>query len=617
MKRFVYLLCSILFSMACLHVIADESRSMRLMSNGEVKASYIVSDIDSIIFVRTTVYHLIFDANGGEGEMSAQTLEAGVSQALAANTFTRDGYDFTGWNTAANGSGTAYTDGQVITLTQDITLYAQWEQEQVVSGTENGYAYVDLGLPSGAKWATCNVGATTPEGYGDYFAWGETGPKTNYDFSTYKYCNGSFYTMTKYCTESGYGYNGFTDGKTTLELNDDAARANWGGKWRMPTEAEQNELRNNCTWTWTTQNGVMGYKVTSKTNGNSIFLPAAGYRDGTSVSSVGSYANYWSSSLDESSPGNAYNFYFNSGNVDWGSSLRNYGLTVRAVISDDTPQTTIYTLTFNANGGSGTMSAQTFEEGVSQAITANTFTRSGYNFTGWNTNADGSGTIYTDKQSITLTQDMTLYAQWEQEQVVSGTENGYAYVDLGLPSGAKWATCNVGATTPEGYGDYFAWGETGPKTNYDFSTYKYCNGSFYTMTKYCTESGYGYNGFTDGKTTLELSDDAARANWGGNWRMPTRAEQDELRNNCTWTWTTENGVNGYKVTSKTNGNSIFLPAAGDRDGTGSVGSYGRYWSSSLYESNPYSAYSLYFDSGDVRWNGNDRYGGHTVRAVCP
>ena len=619
MKRFVYLLCSILFSMACLHVIADESRSMRLMSNGEVKASYIVSDIDSIIFVRTTVYHLIFDANGGSGTMSAQTFEQNVSQALAANTFTRDGYVFTGWNTKADGSGTFYTNKQIITLTQEMTLYAQWEQEQMVSGTENGHDYVDLGLPSGLKWATCNIGATTPEGYGNYYAWGETAPKSNYTWETYKYCNGSYDTMTKYCTESGYGYNGFTDGKTTLELSDDAARANWGGKWRMPTEAEQNELRNNCTWTWTTQNGVMGYKVTSKTNGNSIFLPAAGYRDGTSVSSVGSYANYWSSSLDESSPGNAYNFYFNSGNVDWGSSLRNYGLTVRAVISDDTPQTTIYTLTFNANGGSGTMSAQTFEEGVSQAITANTFTRSGYNFTGWNTNADGSGTIYTDKQSITLTQDMTLYAQWEQEQVVSGTENGYAYVDLGLPSGAKWATCNVGATTPEGYGDYFAWGETGPKTNYDFSTYKYCNGSFYTMTKYCTESGYGYNGFTDGKTTLELSDDAARANWGGNWRMPTRAEQDELRNNCTWTWTTENGVNGYKVTSKTNGNSIFLPAAGDRDGTsvGSVGSYGRYWSSSLYESNPYSAYSLYFDSGDVRWNGNDRYGGHTVRAVCP
>ena len=332
MKRFVYLLCSILFSMACLHVIADESRSMRLMSNGEVKASYIVSDIDSIIFVRTTVYHLIFDANGGEGEMSAQTYEVGVSQAIKANTFTRDGYVFNGWNTKADGSGTSYTNKLIITLTQDITLYAQWEVI-ATTGYENGYEWVDLGLPSGAKWATCNVGATSPESYGNYYAWGETAPKSNYTWETYKYCNGSYDTMTKYCTESGYGYgyNGFTDGKTTLELNDDAARANWGGKWRMPTEAEQNELRNNCAWTWTTQNGVMGYKVTSKTNGNSIFLPAAGARLGTSVNDVGSYGFYWSSSLDESDPNDARCLDFDSDYVGCYSSNRLTGRTVRAV----------------------------------------------------------------------------------------------------------------------------------------------------------------------------------------------------------------------------------------------------------------------------------------------
>jgi hypothetical protein len=132
----------------------------------------------------------------------------------------------------------------------------------------------------------------------------------------------------------------------------------------------------------------------------------------------------------------------------------------------------------------------------------------------------------------------------------------HEYVDLGLS--VKWATCNVGATKPEEYGDYFAWGETTPKDAYDWSTYKWCNGGPSTQTKYCTNSSYGT---VDNKTTLDLSDDAACANWGGSWRMPTRAEQDELRNNCTWTWTTQNGVNGYKVTG-TNGNSIFLPAAG-------------------------------------------------------
>ncbi|MBR5532185.1 MAG: T9SS C-terminal target domain-containing protein, partial [Bacteroidales bacterium] len=134
----------------------------------------------------------------------------------------------------------------------------------------------------------------------------------------------------------------------------------------------------------------------------------------------------------------------------------------------------------------------------------------------------------------------------------SNTEN--EYVDLGLPSGIKWATCNVGANSPEDYGDYFAWGETEPKDYYDWSTYKYCNGSYDIMTKYFTDSDYGT---VDNKTTLELTDDAAHVNWGGNWRMPTKAEQDELRNtdNCTWEWTTLNGVEGYKVISKKNGNS--------------------------------------------------------------
>ena len=103
----------------------------------------------------------------------------------------------------------------------------------------NGHEYVDLGLPSGIKWATCNVGATTPEEYGDYFAWGETQPKDYYDWSTYKYCNGDEYSITKYCTRSTYGT---VDIKTTLELSDDAARVNWGGKWRMPTIEEQKEL---------------------------------------------------------------------------------------------------------------------------------------------------------------------------------------------------------------------------------------------------------------------------------------------------------------------------------------------------------------------------------------
>ena len=175
------------------------------------------------------------------------------------------------------------------------------------------HEYVDLGLS--VKWATCNVGATKPEEYGDYFAWGETQLKSNYDWSTYKWCNGSYDTHTKYNTNSIYGT---VDNKTVLDLSDDAARANWGGSWRMPTTEEQQELIDNCTWTWTTQDGVYGHKVTSKKSGytnKSIFLPAAGYRSGSLLIQAGSVGRCWSSSLFTSSPDNAWDVFFNPGRV--------------------------------------------------------------------------------------------------------------------------------------------------------------------------------------------------------------------------------------------------------------------------------------------------------------
>ena len=131
----------------------------------------------------------------------------------------------------------------------------------------------------------------------------------------------------------------------------------------------------------------------------------------------------------------------------------------------------------------------------------------------------------------------------------SGTENGHEWIDLGLTSGTKWATANVGASKPQDYGNYYAWGETTTKGTYDWSTYKY--GSAYNqLTKYCSSSSYGKDGFTDSKTTLDLSDDAAYVNWGGKCRMSTKAQQDELRNECYLVWTENyNGSNveGYIV----------------------------------------------------------------------
>ena len=191
-------------------------------------------------------------------------------------------------------------------------------------------------------------------------------------------------------------------------------------------------------------------------------------------------------------------------------------------------------------------------------------------------------------------------------------------VDLGLPSGLKWASCNVGATTPEDYGDYYAWGETTPKYDYSWTTYKYAYNDDRTLFKYCNKAKYKYGdiGFIDNKTVLEPEDDAAHANWGGKWRMPTYAEWTELLENCTWTWTRQNGILGYQVASKTNGNSIFLPAARGYYGTNFAGHGGDYWSSSLYEYRPNSAWEFNFDSGYVGWDNSHRSNGKSVRPVC-
>ena len=188
---------------------------------------------------------------------------------------------------------------------------------------------IDLGV--GVKFACCNVGATSPIECGDYFAWGETTTKSRYDVGTYKWCRGANRTLTKYNSYSG---NGTVDNKTQLELSDDAARANWGSTWRMPTADELEKLNNNCTWIWTTLNDVSGYKVTGS-NGNSIFLPAAGCNYGDSgLDSDGDFGLYWSSSLSSSVYNSETAFYleiysnFHGVYTGWG---RDSGLSVRPV----------------------------------------------------------------------------------------------------------------------------------------------------------------------------------------------------------------------------------------------------------------------------------------------
>ncbi len=384
--------------------------------------------------------------------------------------------------------------------------------------------YVDLGLPSGTLWASCNVGANSPEEAGGYYAWGETDEKEDYSWGTYNWCNGSYNSITKYCTSNDYG---IIDNKTILDLEDDVAHVKLGNNWRMPTVTEFQELMESCTWTWGKYKGAAGCFVCAD-NGNCIFLPAVGCKVNTEIHNLDLNGTYITSSLNEVVSYMRQEIVFNDNSEGIGGNARTSGCSVRPIYD---PQPT--------------------------------------------------------------------------------KEAGEA-VDLGLS--VKWASFNVGATKPEEYGGYYAWGETEEKEEYSWGTYNWCKGTATSIFKYCTSNEYGT---IDNKTILDPEDDVAYAKWGDKWRMPTYAEFQELIEKCTWTWTEQNGVSGQLVTGS-NGNSIFLPAAGVRYSTvlSRRGSSGYYWSATLYEGGSSYAYRLDFDSEDNYWDDwSNRLDGHSVRPV--
>ena len=475
------------------------------------------------------------------------------------------------------------------------------------------FEYVDLGLS--VKWASFNIGASSPEEYGDYFAWGEVEPRMLYD-KEYKWYDGN--SFTKYCTNYSYG---IVDNLKVLEPEDDAARVLWGSSWRMPSYAEIRELKNNCKWTWTSINGINGYEITRNGYTDSLFLPAAGqfktsdpteyFTAGIGPLYVGDLGYYWSSTLDSDGPSYAENLYFSSSKIVTGDGYsRKTGLSIRPVTI---PVTSI---SFNLASSELELdlhASYQLEATIlpSKATNKDVFWSSSNTSVATidqngliTTKSVGKTTITASCESVQATCNVTVI-----EPVISNV------VDLGLS--VKWATYNIGATKPEEYGDYFAWGETEPKTYYTWSTYKWCEGSDSTLTKYNTESSYGT---VDNKTTLELEDDAAHIHWGGTWRIPTDAEWKELLNNCTWEWTTLSGVSGIKLTGRKAGYTdkwLFFPAAGYRYITdlGGIGSDGVYWSSSLYSGLPSYAWYVLFSSDNVFRYGRSRYYGRSVRPV--
>ncbi len=505
---------------------------------------------------------------------------------------------------------------------------------------EAEHEYVDLGLPSGTLWATCNIGANSPEEYGDYFAWGEIEPKSAYDWTTYKWCNGSEYTLTKYCTNSNYGT---VDGKNRLELEDDAACMNWGSAWRMPTNYQLRELGQMCTWEKMSRNGVSGFQLTGP-NGNSLFLPAADMYD-YSFPDQGFSAAYWSGMLDTDNPDGAYYMYAASTNygnyshINWRAS----GCPVRAVRMPEADSQSLYIERQNLDIGGAfigttctgkltvinnskeekTLTVTTDapfslvqEEGSATSMTvvvpSNSIASVTVMFTA-TTPGEFNGTVtflnpaFDGGQSV-----IPIHAI-----AVNNIDHEQEYVDLGLPSGTLWATCNIGAKSLEEYGDYFAWGEIEPKDYYDLSTYKWCDGNAYSLTKYCTDSNYGT---VDNKMELDPEDDAAWVNWGPMWRMPTIDQISELRTNCSSRWTSLNGIPGCLVIGP-NGNTMFLPAAGYVTGNhpANPSIAGDYWSRSLNiaanPDGPIYSYEMDLTSSGLSSNHMFRELGYSVRAV--
>lgn len=462
-------------------------------------------------------------------------------------------------------------------LSLGFALYGMECTAQTVSGQVDGYDYVDLGLKSGTMWATYNVGATKPTEKGDDFAWGETETKDKYEWETYKWCtiyeNGNFDQFTKYVITPGYGT---IDNKTVLEAEDDAAKANWGIKWRMPTTEEQKELIDGCTWV---QERIAGTSIkvqkgTSKTNGAIIYLP------------YDEMALYYSSSLSEEVTDKVRCIcIINSPKIM--STQRYYPSNVRAVAVETALET--YNVSFYSKD-SVLIDKQVVAVGKSTSEVKYPF-EEGYEFIGWS-----------DSSFTNVKKDLDVYAQYREianPTTVNGSVNGYDYVNLGLPSGRLWATYNIGATKPTEFGDYFRWGQTKPCKNFD--------------------APYVYD---EQATGLAPTKDAATVNWGSAWRTPTSKEQNELIDGCDWEWTNNyfgSGVKGIIGISKINGNLIFLPAAGEKVDSDlfHANEIGHYWSSTPnpeYDQ-PMTSYEIGFSDWGIFPHEYDRYWGRPVRAV--
>ncbi|MBR5603362.1 MAG: PEGA domain-containing protein [Bacteroidales bacterium] len=539
----------------------------------------------------------------------------------------------------------AAKDHKTITLEPPTFVYENININTEPTGQINGYEYVDLGLPSGTMWATSNV-----EMYGDLFYWGIGNVKIasskcyHFDWDTFnkkEYLKKIRKTKRKKRISENNRY-------VNIEGNPkyDIARSVQGRPWRLPTKIDFQELIDKCIWVWMSQNDIYGYMVIGP-NLNSIFLPAAGMGIGgpsgwgnlekydinikgyywTSVPTLyGSYALYFdnvSKSVKHSD--DEFNIYSYSVRPVFNNKSKCENDTVNhkeIVIITGKDGDSIYidnkyigispVITFLPFGSH---KIKAIREDSTNEYVSNTVSlkkrisnKSGYIIKlEFKTKEKQSKII---KRTIVFGIFLIVVfivvfiiriknKKDKIPYIPSGTINGHEYVDLGLPSGLKWATCNVGANFPEEYGDHFAWGETEIKDEY---TEENCSTYFVGMIDISGNTKY----------------DVALKKCGNIWRIPTAVEIEELVKNCIWIWTKRNGTNGYKVTGP-NGKSIFLPAAGRRAKSWHyhAESSGFYWSSTPnYNYSTYNAYNLFFNNCKCKiYNNGSLDIGRSIRPV--
>lgn len=470
------------------------------------------------------------------------------------------------------------TDGDVLKIAVSDVDSVTFRE---ITGPEVTYDYVDMGLS--VMWATCNIGATSPEQYGSYFAWGETNVKNEYTPANYKWYDATG-AVLKYNIWKSLGS---VDMKYRLDADDDVAHVLMGDGWHIPTLSDYEELLNNSRVTIVEMNGVKGLSLTSQINDNSIFIPLAGeYWKGDTLG-AGVYSYYPTNTLvcyNEDNSSYIYSFYANTTDgrqaVGYSTYNRVGGLPVRPVYS---PKTTFDDNVLSVSGVVLYKDSIMLEVGESNWIDATVTTNSDiYLSPHFISSNDSVASVTADGQLIAVGPgECVITASWGDFSascvvIVSKFVPVIEYVDLGLS--VKWATCNVGASSPEKSGGNYAWGEIVTKSEYVWTNYKHCIGTYNALTKYVWNSGHAAETTgVDNKLVLDPEDDVASVLWGDGWRMPTNDEFIELVNNCTWNWINAEGYSGYKVTSNVpgyEGNYIFLPSNSE---------YGNvyYWTSDL------------------------------------